>query len=192
MLDTKTFDDFRKKVDQSYQQFCVWEYVCVEYLKYQQEWKKGGSNGDRKYKNFFNVVIPSLQHSWILSLARLFDPAYYQCDRSKSNMSLRYIVELLDNTVLKELVTNIDTKYSVTIKSLKAQRDKVLAHNDVNFQDKKIEAGVKELFREIALLISEIEKNELHLKVCNGVDLKYIESLSFHGVHEIFEKLLQS
>ncbi|MBP6925766.1 MAG: hypothetical protein KBC22_01765, partial [Candidatus Pacebacteria bacterium] len=77
MLDEKIFSKFVSKVDTAHQQFCVWLYLNNEFAKHQDNWnqsfsvlissdvEKTSRGTGSKYKNFFDVVIPSLQHSWI-------------------------------------------------------------------------------------------------------------------------------
>src|SRR3989338_2436009 len=206
MLDVKTLDDFTKKVNKAHQQFCVWMYTNNEFAKHQEKWnqiararklfrtEEFSRDKGCKYKNFWDVVISSLQHSWILSLARLFDPAYHPSDKKKNKprLSLDYILELLDDVSLAKIIRNKIKKYQSTIQSLKIQRDNFLAHNDVNFKSTKIKAGIENLFEELDNAIGEIKKNKKHLANCNNINLKYTEVLSRCGVDEIFEALLRN
>jgi len=208
MLNEKTLNDFTNKVNHAHHQFCVWMYTNNEFVKHQNDWNKIAKpeklftteefsrEKGCKYKNFWPVVIFSLQCGWILSLARLFDPAYHPCDRDKKKprLSLYYILRLLDDARLVKLICDKFEKqqYQVTIQSIKKQRDNFLAHNDVNFKNRRIEAGVENLFKELDDAISKIKQNKKHLANCNGTDLKYIENLSSCGVDEIFEALLKN
>ncbi len=204
MLDHKTLDEFTGKANHAHQQFCVWVYANNEFAKHQEEWnqiaepiiKTGEFSLDKgcKYKNFWNVVIPSLQHSWILSLARLFDPAHHSRDKKKDKprLSLDYILELLDDAPLEQLIRDRIKKRNTTIQSLKKQRDNFLAHNDIKFKGTKIEAGVEDLFEELDNVISDMKCCKLHLKDCSNINLKYTEVLSRRGVNEIFDVLLRN
>ena len=146
-----------------------------------------------KYKNFWDVVIPSLQHSWILSLARLFDPAYHSNDkkRAKPRLSLEYILELCDDVPFVQSIRDRIKKHELTIQSLKTQRDNFLAHNDVNFGSTRVEGGVEDVFEKLENIVSDIKTCKPHLQNCNNINLKYTETLSRCGVDEIFEKLLR-
>jgi len=208
MLNEKTLNNFTQKANHVHQEFCVWMYVNNEFAKHQIEWNKTAvprkffkleefsREKGCKYKNFWDVVIPSLQHNWILSLARIFDPAYHSRDKKKNKprLSLDYILELLDDVSLAKIIRNKIKKYQSIIQSLKIQRDNFLAHNDVNFNFKntKIKAGVENLFKELDNAILEIKKNKKHLENCNNLNLKYTEVLSRCGVDEIFEALLRN
>jgi len=148
-----------------------------------------------KYKNFWPVVIPSLQHIWILSSARLFiDPPYAPWDKDKlePRLSLSYILELLDDTAFAQSIRDKIKKYDPTIQSLKKLRDNVLAHNDVNFQPGQIDAGIEDLFEEVESIITDIKQHQTDLQNCINFDLKNTEALSRCGVDEVFEALLKS
>ncbi len=198
-LNEKTFNDFTRKVNHAHQIFCVWVHTNNKFLEHQDDWNKmagtdlyvGEFSRDKgcRYKNFFSVVIPSLQHSWILSLARLFDPAYNPRHKKRNSprLSLHYILELLDGDEIRRLIRARIGKYEPTIKSIKGLRDNFLAHNDVNFKATIIEAGVEDLFKELEEIISEIKQHKAELQNCNNIDIKYTEDLSFCGVDEIFE-----
>lgn len=207
MLSKKTLNDFVSRVNHAHQQFCVWVYANNEFAKYQKEWNE--ANGPRKvlilpnefsrdkgckYKNFWSVTIPSLQHGWILSLSRLFDPAYNFNDKKKQKprLSFYYILDLLinDNIFTNSLLDKIK-EHEKTIKSLKVQRNNFLAHNDVYFTDRKIEAGIENLFEELDNIISEIKQKKKELANCNNINLEYTEALSRCGVEEIFESLIE-
>lgn len=202
MLDAKTLDDFTGKANRAHQQFCVWVYTNNEFAKHQTEWNKlliplkteGFSQGRGcKYQNFWSVVIPSLQHGWIMSMARLFDPAYHSRDKKKEKprLSLEYILELLDDTSLAQTIRNKVQKHNLTIQSIKKQRDNFIAHNNVNFKSTKIEMGIENLFEELDNAISDIKCCKPHIQNCNNINLKYTEVLSHCGVDEIFEALLR-
>lgn len=195
MTDQKTLNEFTSKINHAHQQFCVWRYANNEFAKHQGEWNQATEEFLQgrgcKYKNFWDVVIPSLQHSWILSLARLFDPAYHSRDKEKGRprLSLGYIIELLDDASLAKLIHSKIKKYDTTIQSLKTHRDNFLAHNDVNFKGTKIEAGVENLFEELDNAISDIKRCKSHLQNCKNTNLKYTEALSRCGVEEVFKAL---
>src|SRR3990167_6051825 len=206
MLDVKTLDDFTKKVNKAHQQFCVWMYTNNEFAKHQEKWnqiararklfrtEEFSRDKGCKYKNFWDVVISSLQHSWILSLARLFDPAYHPSDKKKNKprLSLEYILELCDDVPFVQSIRDRIKKHELTIQSLKTQRDNFLAHNDVNFGSTRIEAGIESLFEELDNAISDMKRYKPHLQNCNNINLKYTEVLSRCGVDEVFEALLRN
>jgi hypothetical protein len=202
-IDAKTLNEFTRKVNRAHQQFCVWAYVNNKFVEYQETWngaaiprvlfKTEDFSRDKgcKYKNFWDVVITSLQHSWILSIARLFDPAYHGRDFKKNNprLSLEYILELLDNEGLaKEIRVKLHS-HKETIESLKNHRNNFIAHNDVHFTPTKVGADIKKIFEELERSISDIKNSDPRLKNCNNINREYTEALSRCGVDEVFEKL---
>lgn len=204
MLDVKTLNTFIGKVNQSYQQFCVWFPSNNEFAKHQARWNKidptiglfaiekfTKKHGCR-YKNFWSVVIASLQHGWVLGTARLFDPSYHPRDKKKENprLSLDFILEQLDNKEFCNSIKAEQASHKLVIESLKIHRDNFLAHNDLNFTNNKIEAGVEKLFEWLEQVISKIKESNPHLRNCNSINLKYNEKLAQCGVEEIFANLL--
>lgn len=203
MLDRKTLNNFISKVNGAYQQFCVWLYSNNQFAKYQNEWnkiffdkycktEKLALYKSCKYKKFWDVVIPSLQHSWILSIAKLIDPAYFNKDKNKPNMSIYYIIELLEDEILKKEIEKKLYDQKEYFKSIKDQRDKFLAHNDVNFFNKEIKAGTDIFFKSIDEIINEIKKTKPNLadsNRCRNINFDYTKKLSKIGVEEIFKKL---
>ncbi len=206
MLDQETLNRFIHNANVAHQQFCVWMYTNNEFAKHRDDWNKIAEprklfaieefSRDKgcKYKNFWGVVIFSLQRGWILSLARLFDPSYHSHDkkREKPRLSLNYILELLGDVSLAQSIRGKFKKHQQTIQSLKTQRDNFIAHNDVNFKGTKIKAGVENLFEELNEAVSDIKRSKKHLASCDDINLKYTEVLSRCGVDEVFEALLRS
>ncbi|MFA6463456.1 MAG: hypothetical protein WCV55_00420 [Candidatus Paceibacterota bacterium] len=205
MLDVKTFNRFIDKASQSYQQFCIWFFSNNEFAKHQDEWneldlkdtffsteeftKKHGG----RYKNFWIYVIASLQHGWMLGTARLFDPAYNSRDKGRKNprLSLDFILENLDDEEFKISIKKEQVLHEVFLKSIKDHRNNSHAHNDLNYSNKIIEAGVENLYEWLNGVISKIKVLQPHLKNCKTIDLKYNEKLAQSGVEEIFEDLLR-
>lgn len=192
MPDKKTLNDFIHETNLAYEQFCIWMYLNNGFAKHRKElllsWNK-----NCKYKNFWNVVLFSLLCRWILSLARLFDPAYHPCDKKKKHprLSLYYILELLDDASLAKSIQDKFQKDIKTLGSIKKQRDNFIVHNDVNFKGKKLKAGAENLFESLDNAISEIKQNKKHLVDCNDVNLKHAEDSSRCGVDEVFKTLLR-
>lgn len=204
MLDEKTLNKFTGEINRAYQQFRVWVDTCKndKFAKLQTEWNKvipshlfrfeEHLQDKRQCKNFFcGVVVPSLQHSWILALARLFDPAYHSRDIEKKNprLSLDYILELLEDEGLKQSIEGVIDKHRPCIDSIQKQRNNFLAHNDVNFNNTKIEAGVDDLFEVLDGVIVMIKNGKSHLKNCNNIGREYTAKMSKCGVDEIFKLL---
>lgn len=195
MLDPKTLNNFCGKANHAHQQFCVWFYMNNEFAKHQAKWNQemtefSGGTGC-KYKNFWDVSVASLQHSWILSSARLFDPAYALWDKQKlkPRLSLYYVLGLLDDRDFAQLIENRIIKYQPTIQSLKYIRHNFGAHNAVDFHPARIEAGIEDLFEKLDAIIIDLKQHQSNLQNCNNINLKYTDALSKCGVDEIFEAL---
>lgn len=198
MLDKKVLDDFILKADNTYQQFCVWMYVNNELVKHQDDLDKIDESITKefsgcKYKNFWEVVIFTLQQAWILGVIRLFDPPYFLMNKKKKNprLSLYYILELLEDSNLKYLIEEEINKHKDFIESIRKQRPN-LAHNEIEPTDKIIEAGIENLFGGLHNIIKQIKNKNPHLKDCNNINQEYTEKLSKCGVDEIFEALLKN
>ncbi|HEV7423741.1 MAG TPA: hypothetical protein VGO21_00970 [Candidatus Paceibacterota bacterium] len=206
MLDTKTLNAFIGKANQSYQQLCIWLPANNEFVKHQARWndfelkntlfsteeftKKHGC----RYKNFWMVVMGSLQHGWVLGTARLFDPAYNSRDKKKENprLSLDFILEQLGDEGFKNTIKTEQASHELVIKSLKGHRDNSHAHNDLNYSNNRIEAGVEKLYEWLETVIVRIKDLQPHLKNCNTINLKYNEKLAQFGVEEIFDDLVKA
>ena len=191
MLDYKTLKKFVSKTNHAYQQFCVWMYSNNLFVEYQKKFNDVPMGEDCEYKNFWDVIIPSLQHSWILSVARLVDPPYFGRDKNKEKprLSIYYILELLDDHDLEKTIKDKLESHKNFTDSIKEHRDNFLAHNSVCFENKKIEAGVENFFEALDGIIVEIKDKKSHLKDCNDINLKHTEKLSKDGVEEIFQAL---
>ncbi len=202
MLDPKTLNEFTNKANHAYQQFCVWMYANNEFVKYQEEWNKIPESRKLfkteefsrekccKYKNFWDVVITSLQQGWIMGVIRLFDSPYFLRDIKKEHprLSLYYILELLEDSDLEQSIKEEVDRHKNFIDSIKKQRP-ILAHNEIKPVDRKIEAGIENLFEALDNIITKIKSQKPHLKNCNNIGREYMEKLSKCGVEEVFEKL---
>ncbi|MBI4118841.1 MAG: NUDIX hydrolase [Parcubacteria group bacterium] len=190
-LDPKEFDKFIGKANKTYQQFCIWFNANNEFSKHQDRWNSIISKGGCKYKNFWEVIIASVQHTWILGVARLLDTAYASFDKNKKKprLSLEYILQKLNNHNLTTKIHNELLEFQSFSNSIKKHRINVLAHNDINFEPSKIEAGVEDFFEWLEDSISEIKKYP-HLAACKTINLKHTEELSKNGVKEVFENIL--
>jgi len=205
MLEVERFNAFIGKANQAYQQFCVWVATNNEFFKHQERWNNldpgiglfGLEDFTRKhgarYKNFFGVVIPTLQHSWVLATARLFDPAYHHRDikRVKPRLSLEYILAELGDKNFSQQIQKEQNPHQKLINSLKEHRDNFHAHNDVNFTSPQIKAGIEDLFEWLEDVISMIKKSNSVFNNCNSINLEYNQKLAQCGVDEIFEDLLR-
>jgi hypothetical protein len=198
MLDKLIFEKFIQKIDHTSQLFYVWIFTNNEFANYQRTWAEKAVTNERfkitgrKYKNFFDVTIPALQHAWFLALARLLDPAYYNKDKNKPRLSFYYILELLEDQNFRESLQKRmqQPKYELIHDSLKEHRNNFLAHNDLKFLPTEVSGGVNDLFKEFYLIIEEIKLRNQDLGSCRNINLDYIETLSQAGVDEIFSKLV--
>jgi hypothetical protein len=140
-----------------------------------------------KYKNFFDVVIPTLQHWWIMSIWRLIDAPFFKNDISKKNLSIYYILEEIQDESLKLKIKNYLTQEKEFIKSIKKIRNTILAHNNIGENSSIINAWVESFFENINQTILDIKKLYPHLKDCEDLNLKHIEKLCESWVKDIFE-----
>lgn len=193
MLTQTEFNQFINKANQAYQQFCVWFNTNNEFAKHQQRWNSLISDGGCKYKNFWGVVVATLQHGWILSTARLPDPAYHPTDKNKKNprMSLYHVLLKLDDQNFSRKVQGELLSYGQFVNSLKNPRNNFLAHNDPRFKVVPIEAGIENFFEWLENTITDIKTSHPHLAQCKTINLKHTEELSQNGVNEVFENLLK-
>src|SRR3989338_2283664 len=177
MLDTDTFNKFIRKANPAHQQLCVWFSANNEFAKHQTRWNLldpdigpfGIENFTRrhgcKYKNFWAIVVPTLQHGWVLSTARLFDTAYHPRDKKQERprISLDYILLKLDDKKLSDEIRSELTTHQPVIESLMEQRDNFHAHNDANFSGQRIEAGLENFFKWLEDTIAKIKIAPPHL-----------------------------
>lgn len=204
MLDIETFRKFIGAANRAHQQLCVWYATQNEWAKHNVRWneqvrgiqpfpiEKFTKKHGCKYKNFWSVATVSTQHGWILGTARLFDPAYHPRDKEKlkPRLSFAYILEKLGDENLKRIFELQLKQHEEVLSSVRSHRDNVLAHNDVNFDNTRIEAGVENLYEWLEGAIAQIKEKHPHLSGCGVINVKYNEKLSQCGVEELFETLL--
>ena len=190
MLNIDTFNKFIEKANSAHQLFCVWLATNNKFAKHQVRWADGKLFG--KYKNFWTTVVPTLQHSWVLSTARLFDSAYPIWDKKKEKprISLDYILINLDDDVLSSIIKEQQELHSLIIKCLKEHRNNIHAHNAANFIPTDIKAGTDKLFEWLEDTITKIKKTKPYLNKCGNIHVEHIWTLSQDGLDEIFETLL--
>lgn len=203
MLDVQTFKKFIGEANRTHQQFCVWFNTNNKFAEHQERWNEWGDktpfptekftkrNGC-KYKNFWGVATGSMQHGWIIGIARLFDPAFHPWDKKKEKprISFDYILLKLDDTNLANSLREQLVPHQLFIDSVKKHRNNALAHIDFQFEKTRIEGGVEKLFEWLEEVIAEIKKSELHLSNCGIINVKYNEILSKCGVEEVFGAVL--
>ena len=107
------------------------------------------------------------------------------------NRILAYLLNIFWNNSeddeFKDLVKNEQVLHEEVIKSLKSHRDNSHAHNDLNYSNSRIEAGVERLYEWLESVILRIKEQKPHLKNCNAINLSYNEKLAMFAVQEIFE-----
>ena len=204
MIDADMFNKFIGKANLAHQQLCVWFSANNEFAKHQARWNELDPDIDLfatenftrrhrcKYKNFWGLTVATIQHGWIMSTTRLFDPAFHRSDKrmKRPRISFDYILlELQDSALAKELRGELEV-HGPVIKSLKKHRDNFLAHNDAEFRQTRIEAGVENLFQWLEDIIQKIKISESHLSRCGIINIEYNEKLSQCGIDEVFEALL--
>lgn len=199
MLDVALFNAFIGKANKAHQQLCVWFSANNEFAKHQARWNGIDSRVEKypdirgcKYKNFWSVVVATLQHGWVLGTARLFDPAYHPWDKSKERprISMDYILIKLDDAALSNKIRKELESHRPVIESIKENRRNWLAHNDASFSPIRIEAGIENLFQWLEDKIAEIKQAQPHLSGCGVINVQHNEKLSQCGVDEVFSTLL--
>lgn len=209
MLTEKTFQLFIKEINIAQQQFFVWFYSTNEFAEKQLHWNGIGNiityrdyktsevlpETVNKYKNFWPIVIPTLQQGWILSTRRLFDPIYFGNDKKKEKprLCLNLILEQINNPAFTQQVNHEKLNHDGLLTSLKEIRDDSIAHNDLTSKSSQhraqIKAGMEDLFEWLINVIDRIKTNNPHLQRCSNVNPFRIEELSKAGVEEIFNNL---
>ena len=166
--------DFEKNMDRS------WSTTTEELI-----------SKNRKFQNFWTVTLPSLQHGWIISIARLMDEAYFDPKKNtKPNLSFKYILAQLNDAEIDKQVETRQVGHKKFIDSILDWRNKYVAHNDINFSEEKINKGFEDYVEFLLKCIEEIKHKHPHLKDCSQIDLAHIEKISEAGVGEIFQKLV--
>ena len=182
------FNKFIGKANKAHQQFCLWFSTNNEFAKYQAQFTS------RELNSFFSVVVPTLQHSWVLATARLFDKAYYNNkDKNKPRTCLDYILIQLENDNLANEILEQLKSHQVVINSVKNFRDNFITHNDVNFilRGTRIEPGIENLFQWLEDTIAKIKKAYPHLNECGTINIEHNEKLLQCDTEAVFETLLR-
>lgn len=198
MFDSQNLDQFIKKANVAHQQLCVWFSTNNKLAIYQKDWDQLKSFGnfiernDFRYENFWNIILPTLQHSWVLSTARLLDPAYHFRDKKRKNkprICLDYILSLLSDKKLENNIRNELANHQTFTESIRQLRLNVYAHNDAQFKADKIEAGAEIFFEWLEKKIEQIKEAENCLKLGN-INTLANEEFSQRGVDNIFKDIL--
>lgn len=174
ILDANTLNKFTLEANKAYQQFCVWK--CLD-----GKFTGGG------YTKFWDVVVPSLGHAWILAVARLNDRAHF-CVRGKiisSQLSINYIVELLNDRETEKIIKTKLRRHKDFTKSIKDARNNFIAHRPISFGSVKIKPDVEDFFQDLETIIEDIKVSRADLKNCNAIDLNYTENLLKESVDRV-------
>ncbi|BDI33953.1 hypothetical protein CCAX7_60040 [Capsulimonas corticalis] len=134
---------------------------------------------------FFGVEQGRLVDHVILGLSRLFDPAFSMGDRSKANLTLPAIIDLLSDYENQAFVTDIKLRLKnlkSNLKSIIDERNKRIAHID---RQKALEArSVLDFSRtQFEDSLKEIERilNNIQSEILNGeTDFEAIDSQAKH------------
>ncbi len=202
MLDVKTLEEFVKEVGDVWGQFCVWKHTNNKLAVHPPQFEKDIDRSwsltaddfiakNRKFQNFWTVTLPSLQHGWMISVARLMDEAFFDPKKkTKPNLSLKYVVELLQDLVINEVVTQQEAQHQPFVTSILEWRHKYLAHNDLNFSADRISKGFEDYIEFLVTLVEKIKASHPELRSCSKLDLTHIDRVTEAGVNEIFDKIL--
>jgi hypothetical protein len=191
MLDVQTFKKFIGKANVAHQQLSLWFNVNNKFAKYQNKWNLDSDKIGCKYKNFWSIIIPSIQQGYILSTAKLFDPVFSSFDKKhkKPRVSLYLIINNLNDKILEKEIMDDLKQYRQLIKSIKIHRNNYIGHNDLEFTPSKIEPGSENLFEWLESVIKKIKIKNPHLNDCGFINIKWNEVLAENGVNELFKDL---
>ena len=138
---------------------------------------------DFAYVDFFHVVIWGTQALAILSLGKIFD-------RSKGALKLQDIVRSLDDNELSKDVNGLYSKHGRAIEKIKRIRDKSVAHNDKNMDERDVFVSVGITPNEMERLIEDVCRI---LNVAAGrksISNPIPDDLRFkNAVHRLLDKL---
>ena len=123
-LQQTTFKEFFGKVFIAHNQFCIWLSINNELAKLDQQ-------ATVKNDLFWQIILPTLQQSWILALARILDKPSYNQKKERSRLSLDYISEQLADPEVSSLIEEVKQKNKDAIESIRHHR-KFIAHNPIN------------------------------------------------------------
>lgn len=168
----KRFEDAYSLLVEAHSFFFVWR--ALQKKKYEPYWK-GTSN-------FWSAVISSLNHSWMLSLAKIYEESKYS--KRDEIISIYSLVEHQADTTRKSEAKGLLAKRKGLLKNLKSIRNRLLAHNNA-----KHRADPKELFRKYPIQYAEIEALfEMTEELFHLLHPEPNHSLSMQGFNEKCEK----
>lgn len=103
------------------------------------------------------IFDTSVQHEWVIGIARLTDPA---TSFGNDNISIKLMLAKISDPGLIEEYKKFDDNNVDFFKSVKKIRDKFLAHNSTENPDRTLKAGTEKFFDFLEKLIQKVkEKN---------------------------------
>lgn len=143
------FIKFFGKVHTAHTLFSLWLHLTNEIAKPDRY-------AATKDNLFWKPILPVFQHSWILALARIFDPPYYDMKcKLEPRLSLDYISQSIGDQTLSESIKSIKRNHECAIKSIKHHR-RFIAHNPLGEIHNLDVNPVEYLFKDLEKIILEI------------------------------------
>jgi hypothetical protein len=121
--------------------FFVWR--ALQKKAYEPLWKGTA--------NFWGAVIPALDQSWMLALAKIYENSAWS--KNDTIISIYSLVEHQADTGRKSKAKQLLAKKKVLLKNLKTVRNRLLAHNNAKHRE-----NPKELFKKYPIKYKEIEE----------------------------------
>ncbi len=164
----KRFEGAYSLLVEAHSFFFVWR--ALQKKEYEHYW--------RGTANFWNAVISSLNHSWMLSLAKIYEESKYS--KRDEVISIYSLVEHQADTARKNEAKRLLVKRKGLFKNLKNIRNRLLAHNNA-----KHRADPKVLFKKYPIKYAEIEALfEMTEELFHLLHPQSNHSLSMEGFNE--------
>ncbi len=177
-----------REFDITCQKFCYWAYLTNSHqLLYSRVSNTHYQIDDITYEDAsfmsLNLLMPVLQESWRISIARLDDPSYFinqKTGEKKINVSVRFILKD-DKDLQTEWENGIPRKFFSSIRTLRNGRDVHNTEQEIEI----IKSGVKEFFKTTKETLEKyiLQHNVRGIEI---VDISYKERMQFHFVKKTF------
>ena len=140
---------------------------------------------------FWNATLPSLQFSYLMGLAKLFDKR-----KQKDVLSIYYLIDLIQEKNEKNKIKEEIHKYQSSIKNLVIWRNKILAHCSVFFahNSRKLFERFPIKGEELENLMNLLEKvlgtiDSARTKIGQRYDFRIIKEGSQRDAENIIKKI---
>jgi hypothetical protein len=122
-----------------------------------------------------------------LTTARLLDPPQFRSKEiTLDNISYQFVLNKIGNKSLKTWMNDQLHEQNLFFENIKLLRNKFLAHNDTEFDEKPIQAGTEIFYARMHEFIVKIKQKHDPTIVWDENTLISIEKETKIGVHNIF------